>query len=282
VLQPLKSSGLGRRGRQLLAAALLLALLVPNLWHIAPLSAAPPAPAPVAAAAAAIEALPAGSPVLVAFEYDAGVAGDLQPVAEAYLRHLLQRGARVLLASTQPEGAALADMALARVLDGLPLQGEAGVANLGYVAGGEAAVRALALSVPEAAPAAAGSPVLQGVGGARDLPFVVVLGSDLTALRRWIEQAGAPYAIPLLAGLPALAGPAVEPYRATGQLQGLVAGVGDAAAYERLVAAPAAGRTLGALRLGTWVLAAAVAGANLWALAGWVQRRRQAKAEAEA
>ncbi len=263
-----KPSGLGSRQRRLLAATLLVVLLGPIVWRAAPLDAAPPAPAPVAAAAAAVEALPPAATVLVACEYDASVAGDLQPVAEAYLRHLLRRGARVLLVSTEPEGATLAGMVLDQA------SGEGTALNLGYVAGGDAAVRALASSVPMAV-GAPGAQSLQGVGGATEMPLVVVLGRDLPALRRWIELAGLREGGRLLAGLPAQAGPAAEPYRASGQLQGVVAGVGDAAAYERLATGPeAARRMLGALRLGTWVLTATIVGANLWALVEWVRGRR--------
>lgn len=269
--EPRKPAGLGLTPRRLLAAALLVVLLVAALWPGGLFAAAPAASAPVAAAAAAVERLPAGAPVLVVFDYDAAVAGDLQPVAEAYLRHLLRRGLRVLLVSTQPEGAALAGMALERALPGLPEAQEGPPAlNLGYVAGGEAAVRALAMSVPDAAPAADGA-ALQGIGGARDLPLIVVLARDLTALRCWIEQVGTPYDTPLVAGVPTQVGLALEPYRAAGQLQGLIAGVGDAAAYERLgPGAATAGRLLGGLRLGAWLVTAAVGVANLWAFVAWL------------
>ena len=282
VPEPKPQVGLGAGPRRVLNLALLLALLVPILWPLAPLQVAPPVPAAVVDAVGAIDALPPGVPVLVAFDYGPALAGDLQPVAEAYLQQLIGHGLRVLAVSTQPEGAPLADMAIDRVLAAHPeaRYGQS-VVNLGYVAGDEAAVRALSMNVPSAAPAdyRTGAPsttarALEGVGGAHELPLIVVVARDLPALRRWIEQTATPYGTPLVAGLPAVAGLAAEPYRASGQLRGVVAGVAGAAAYQGVQSGRSqAPRGLAALRLGAWVLAAAVVAANLWALAGWVRKR---------
>ena len=285
VPEPKRPSHLGAVPRRLLSAALLVALLLPILWPIAPLEAAPAVPPAVAAAAGLIDRLPQGAPVLVAFDYSSALAGDLQLVAEAYLGHLLGRGLRVVAVSTQPEGAALAAMAIDRALAAHPAAryGEQ-IVNLGYVSGDEAAVRALSWDVPLAAPAdyrsgapSATSRALQGVGGARELPLIVVLTGDLAGLRRWIEQTATPYGTALVAGVPAPAGLAAEAYRASGQVRGVVAGMSGAAAYERLQTGQGqAGHNLAALRLGAWVLAAAVVAANVWALVAWLHRRRAA------
>ncbi len=273
VPDPKGAAGLGVWPRRLLNAALLVALLLPMLWPLAPLQAAPTAPAEVAGAAEAVERVPQGAPVLVAFDYDSTVAGELQPVAEAYLGHLLSRGLRVIAVSTQPEGAALAAMAIDKALAAHPgaRYGEA-VVSLGYVAGDEAAVRALASDVARAAPAddRTGAPssaqrALQGVGGARELPLIIVLARDLATLRRWAEQTTTPHGTPAVAGLPTLTALAAEPYLSAGQLRGVVAGIGGAAAYERLkTGREQATRNLAALRLGAWVLAAAILVANVW------------------
>ena len=269
--------------RWLIAFALLFALLVPLIWSLAPFNVVAAIPAPVADAAQAIEELPSGSPVLVAFDYDAGLAGELEPIAESYLRHLLSQDARVLLVSTQPEGAALADMALDHVLADYPSvrYGET-VLNLGYVAGGEAGIRTLGADLAAAAPTdwrqgqpLAGYPLMAGITRGQDLPLIVVLGGDLVSVQRWIEQFGSPYSTPLVAGVPALIEPAVGPYRTAGQLRGVVAGLGGAAAYERLqTRVGPAGRMLAALRIGLWVVAGLVVLVNLVALLDRLRRRR--------
>lgn len=268
--------------RWLVSIALLVAVLVPLLWPIGPLAAAGPSPAGVAAAAQTVRGLAPSSTVLVAFDYDGGQAGEMQPIAEAFLHDLLGRGLHVLAVSTLPEGPALADMALERALPDHPnARYGHSVLNLGYVAGGEVAVRALAGDLAAAAPVdhraglPSGSyPVTAGLHGARDLPLIVVLGRDPVALQRWIEQAATPYDTPLVAGVPALAEPAVAPYRATGQVRGVVAGVGGAAAYERLTGHSGAGaQLLAAVRLGAWTLGALVILVNATTLLRRLRRR---------
>jgi hypothetical protein len=259
--------------RWLANVALLLAVLVPLVWPLGPLTAAGDVPASVIAAEKAVGGLPPGAIALVAFEYDAGLAGELQPIAEAFLHQLLSRRVRVLTISTRPEGAALAEMALDRLAPAYPDARYAhSYLHLGYVAGGEAALRALAIDVRAAVPVTYGGD-LPEVAGARELPLIVVVGRDLLAVQRWIEQIGAPYGTPLVAGVPALVEPAIGPYWAAGQLQGVVAGVGGAAAYERLAARPGtAGAMLGAVRTGAWVVGGLVVLVNL---AGLLHRARK-------
>ncbi len=268
--------------RVLVALTLLVAVIVPVLLRGGPLSAEGSVPAPVAAAARAIQQVPPGATVLVAFEYDAGLAGDLQPVAEAVIGEFLSRDLHILTVSTQPEGAALAEMALERVLRA---RGDAGarsrVVNLGYLTGGQAAIRALAVSIPsvirsdwEGRPLA-GNPAVAGLGGAGTLPLVVVLGRDLLAVQAWIEQLGAPFNTPLVAGVPALVEPALVPYQTAGRLQGVVGGLAGAAAFERLAGRPGVGvRSLAAVRAGAWAAGLLAITANIGFALGRLLRRR--------
>ena len=277
--------------RWLTALALLFGVVAALIWPLEPFAAAGAVSAPVAAAAKTISELPPGTTVLVAFEYDAGVAGELQPIAEAYLHQLLAQRLQVLLVSTEPEGPALAEMALDRVLPAHTgaRYGQT-ILNLGYVAGGEAAVRGLATNMTELVRAdyRQGLPlrdlaIMAGVTGARELPLIVVLGRDLVAVQRWVEQVATPYGTRLVVGVPALVEPTVGPYRAVGQLQGVVAGLGGAAAYERLLARHgSAGRMLGAVRVGTWVAGGLVVLVNAGALLGRLRRRQQDQGSAYA
>ena len=264
--------------------ALLAALLVPLIWPSGPLAMVGAVPLPAVAAAKAIGELPPGAPVLLVFDYDAAMAGELQPIAGAFLRQLLSQRVRVLTVSTQPEGAALAQLALDKELPAFAgaHYGQT-AANLGYVAGGEVAVRALAANLRAVVPAdyrdgvpLARLPALEGVSGAGQMRLIVVLGRDLVAVQRWIEQVAAPYGTALVAGVPALAEPAVQPYWSAGQLRGVVAGLAGAAAYEQLQGTPGqAGQMLGALRTGMLVVAVLVITLNLGTFVGSLFRRRE-------
>ncbi len=272
--------------RWLAPVALLLATLAALIRAPGLLAGEGAVPTSAAAAMSTIAELSAGSAVLVAFEYDAGRAGEMQPIATALLHALFDRGVRVLVVSTQPEGAALAQMALDQVLAAHPgAQYGTAVANLGYVPGDEAAVRALAVGLAPAAPLEhhsgqplSGLPIAQGIAGAKDLPLVVILGRDLSAVQRWIEQVAAPYGTPMVAGVPTYVEPLIGPYETAGQLAGSVAGLSGAAACERMTGrAGLAGQTLNAVRVGAWTAGGLVVIANLSALASWCRRRWAAR-----
>jgi hypothetical protein len=173
--------------------------------------------------------------VLVAFEYGPAEADELNLVAEPVLRHLLDRGAHISVASTRPEGGAVAH----GLLDGIIKSGdqytEMEYSPLGYRTGDAAGVSQLLADA---------SPTL-----------VVVLTAHPGPLRWWIEQAYAQGAgaIPIVAGVSAALEPAASPYLdvSAGQLAGAVRGLSGAAVYEGMRGAPgAATRRLNALAVG--------------------------------
>ncbi len=107
-----------------------------------------------AAVSRAVSSVLDGSPVLVAFEYTPTAAGELDDLARALLRDLLQRGARPVILSTNPSGALHAyhvlhqlslDPAEMQLLGrSSPLVPRRDYVVLGYLPGGVSGVRALA------------------------------------------------------------------------------------------------------------------------------------------
>lgn len=178
----------------------------------------------------AIEQLPPGAVVLVSQDYDPGVAGEMLPQARVVLRHLMERGARVINVSLTPEGARLS----MRVLDAVAgdygyVEGE-GYQVLGYVVGVEAGPR----SVVEGLLTAGWSDL---VSDAEDIALIVEFAGAPEYLRLWLEQVQGPYRIPMVAGVSATADPFARPYyrnEANRQLLGLMTGLVGAAEYEQL------------------------------------------------
>lgn len=226
------------------AAAVIAPLLAPSGWSWLLLRPSPD----VLAVYQAVEALPAGTPVLVAFDYTPATAGELDPQARGLVRHLLSRGLPVVTVSLVPEGPALAGQIMAQEMAAYQEAhyGSAYV-NLGYLAGGEAALRALAEGLPSAVPVdyLAGWPLgeliaTSGVTGLDDLGLIVVLAGEGEPVRWWVEQVGTRTQTPLAAGVSAAIEPQLLPYRASGQLAGLISGLPGAAGYEALAQAQAA------------------------------------------
>ena len=207
--------GLGDRVvRWLIAAALLLLIWVPNVSPIASLffrlgavdqSLFEPA-------ARQVEALSAGDRVLMIFDYDASQAGEMNAIAEAFVRHIGLRGAAVIAGSLNPIGPALANRVVQTVAAGE--SPAPAFINQGYVPGQAVGVQKVLISNP--------------------VQLIVVLAGSPESLRWWIEQvAAARLPTPVVAGLSASALPQAMPYIQSGQVKTAVSGLTAGLAYQR-------------------------------------------------
>ncbi len=173
--------------------------------------------------------------VLVAFEYGPDTAGELQPLAEAILTHLAGYDDVVVYSiSTQPVGPAQAQEAFATA------GGNDGWINLGYISGRASGVSGLTIGTGPGMvspmsfdylgePTSIASTRL--LGG--DVDLIVVISGEIEDVRTWIEQAGTPTGIPVLAAVSLRVEPLAKPYRASDQLVSVISGIGDAVAYNR-------------------------------------------------
>ena len=163
-------------------------------------------------AADQVAALSEGQHVLMVFDYDAFQALEMRPIAEAFLSHLAQRGARATLVSLNPTGLALADTVLSRLPEEVALD--------------------VVLAAPIYYPG-------QAIGAQRALldnpaDLLVVLSGSPDSVRLWIEQVSAAgLHTPIVAGISAGALPQAQPYVQSGQVRGAVAGMVGGLAYQR-------------------------------------------------
>jgi hypothetical protein len=206
---------------------------------------AEPSPA-VASLYQSVESLEAGSRVLVAFDYDPTTSGEMDVLARSVVGHLMERGVGVVAVSLLPAGPGTAEMVLEGIAQDRPgYEEDSGqlYANLGYLPGQVAAVRLLGQSVEQALPRdfrATPLAELEAAEGVTDLEsfaLIVELAATQETLRWWVEQAATPYDVPLSAAVGASVGPIARAYYETGsrQLEGLIAGVPEAAEYDALV-----------------------------------------------
>jgi hypothetical protein len=213
-----------------LAAVVVVPLLLGSRWSVEYMASAPAATAMYEA----IEGLPPGSVALVSHDYDPGVAGEMVPQVRAVLAHLMRRGVRVVSVSLTPEGSRLSQQLLAELArDHGYVYGQDYV-SLGYVVGVEAGPR----SVVEGLVGAHWTDLIADV---QDIALVVDFAGAPEYLRLWLEQAQAPYGLPMVAGVSGTADPFARPYyrnQAQRQLLGLVTGLVGAAEYERLSGQP--------------------------------------------
>jgi hypothetical protein len=194
------------------------------------------------AASKVVDALPTNVPVLVAFDYDAALSGELEAVAAPVMDRLLSKGVRLALISTSPTGPILAEHFLQTTPLVKDYQYQSGnqYINLGYLAGGPAGILYFADSPTQAVTVgmdgqpAWGAGPLQGIRKLSDFAAVIILTNNADTGRDWIEQAG-PHlgSTPMLMLISAQAEPMIRPYFDSGQLKGLVSGLSDAKIYEQ-------------------------------------------------
>lgn len=246
-------------GRLLSALILLAAIALPMITGVRWFTQVHEVPAPTLAAFEALDAIQAGDIVVVAFDFDPSTAGEMRPLAESMLRHILRRQGRIVAVSTMPTGPALAEGILEGVASeqGVSEYGSAYV-NLGYLPGREAGIRQFLLAPFSAqyrefvtgTPADA-LPLLQGASQFSDTAMVLLLSASAQDARWWMEQvSGLPSHPPMVAGVSAAAEPYLMPYfQGPGNmLQGIVAGLAGAADYGAFVGgSPVPGLELEAL-----------------------------------
>ncbi len=213
----------------------------------------------------AIEALPAGSIVLISCDYDPGSEPELQPMAEAGFRQIIRNHLKFVIIGLWPQGPMQANKALNVIneakgkffiegTDTLLVGRDIIVVgsdtirygrdfiNLGYQAGNELIIQRLGSSVKAAFPNDArfgrpieSFPIMNGLNKLSDFDFIFNLSAGYPGTVEWVQFAVDRFHVACGAGNTAVQAPQVYPYLDTGQLSGLMGGMKGAAEYEKLV-----------------------------------------------
>lgn len=234
-----------------------------------------------------LQAVPANSTVLLAFEYDPSTAGEMDLQAKAIVNHLSKRNVKIIALSTLETGAPIAR----RILDDATRRAPNYVygtnyVNLGFLPGHEAGLSNLATS---GFPATLQDVVLNqnitqigvtaNIKTLRDLQMIVVLAGTEAALKVWMEQVQPRAGVPIVAGVSAAVEPRARAYRdtPTQQLRAMMSGLVGAAQYEVLANQP--GLALISVNVQTFAQYALVAIILLGNLVFWIQQARGTEAK---
>jgi len=192
-----------------------------------------------------IDALPRGSAVLVALDFDPQAKAELEPITKALLRHCFRKDLRVVGMTFWWTGAALMQQIFDSVADEYP-DAEVGrdFVYLGYQPGGMAQViTGMGENITgvfrqdyQNRPTPA-MPIFRDVSSLKDISYIVDLAAGGTPMP-WILYAGDRYGIPMGVGCTAVTGPEMFVRLDAGQINGLVAGLRGAADYETLLGEP--------------------------------------------
>ncbi len=196
--------------------------------------------------------MPANGRVLIGFDYQPGLAAEIDAAAEAVIDHMIRlHQAHLVLVSTSTTGPALAERFIANPLG----VGEHGYVNgqdyvnLGYIPGGAAGLLDFRLApqrvlpipfnlqgLPDANNAWA-TPPLEGIVSLDAFDMVVILVDDAATARAWIEQVSPGLeGVPLVMVTSAQTAPLIRPYYLAEprQVDGLVSGLAGGGAYQRI------------------------------------------------
>ncbi|MGD2157986.1 MAG: hypothetical protein PVG32_14015, partial [Anaerolineales bacterium] len=191
-----------------------------------------------------ITALPAEAPVMIAFNYEPGLSGEMDASAAAVIDHLMLKGARLTLISTSPIGPVLAERFINRIQAKHDYSSDQQYTNLGYVPGGISGLLGFAQIPQRVTPLSFGgldaweTQPLQGVMRLADFAMTVVITDNPDTARAWVEQVQPMFGdTPLVMVVSAQAEPLVRPYHdnSTRQVDGLISSLTGGAAYEALI-----------------------------------------------
>ncbi|MCC6018111.1 MAG: hypothetical protein LM601_03735 [Candidatus Verstraetearchaeota archaeon] len=219
-----------------------IVILLPFIYPIGlPVSIGPQA----LAYAKAIDELPAGSIVVVSFDFSFGGLGELYPIAVATLHHLFTRPVKVVIIAIWVDGPPIADMVLKELKpEQPPYNKKYGVdwIFLGYTPGGETAMAALGKDFWSTLPtdyyykkSVSEYPIMQGLRSAKDVALLVSFETGTPGADEWVRQWYVPYKVPMIVGCIGVMAPTIAPYLAGGQIKGALPGLRAAAEYELII-----------------------------------------------
>lgn len=241
------------------------------------------APAGVNELSNIVSTLPDSSPILVVIDYEPALAGEMEAGSGPLLDQLaVSRHSNFIFLSTSPNGSALAERLMTDTKinqpapDGAGYQLGAQYFNIGFLPGGSAGVLGFLENPGMAMPAA-------NVNNFSEFAAVIVLTDHAESSRVWVEQLERMKQIdpalarqPLLMVSSAQAGPMLQPYVSSGQVDGMINGLSEAAKYESINnSRPGIARTYwDAFGVGLMMAVVAIGLGGLWSLFTGMRARR--------
>jgi hypothetical protein len=223
----------------------------------------------------AIIGLSNDAPVLMIFDYEPALAGEMEVAAGSFVDHMIAlHHPRLTLLSTSPTGPALAE----RFMTASQTRGPDYI-NLGYLPGESSGILAFAMNPRNAMPGRGlwDGPVAQDVTRFSDYALVILLTDRAETARAWVEQTtGQRDGRPFVIVSSAQAAPMIQPYLLTDQVTGLVSGLHEDAAFEQATGNYGQARQYwDAYNLSILIVCAMIVIGGLWNLVQGMRSRRQ-------
>ena len=232
--------------REVLYGILLVVFVVPMIY---PLGLPVPISANVKRWYDTVDALPAGSVVMIDFGYSGGGEPELGPMAVAVYHHLFKRGdIKVICMSTSIEGPQLWDKAIAEIRPEQRYGAQYGVdyIHIGYIAGTETAMAAIGkdlratTSTDYKGTPLDTYPIMDGIVDASSFDLLICYTTGGDQSEGWVRQWYTVYGTKYMCSVLAMMVPTMLPYQNAGQIISVTSGA-QAGEMEGLVRVPARG-----------------------------------------
>ena len=192
----------------------------------------------------AVEAVPEGSIVVLAGDYDPASAPELVPMTSASIRHLFRKNCRIIALELWEGGPPLVDGALHRIGDELGKKYGIDYVNLGYKSGREAVMPSFGNSFSRTFPndysgtPVATIPLMREADNFNQVALFVNISAGYPGTKEWVQQVQGRFNVKMVSGSTAVQAPEIYPYLQSGQVLGLLGGMAGAAEYEKSIAWP--------------------------------------------
>ena len=193
-----------------------------------------------------IDALPAESTVMLAFDYGPSSLAELNPMAKALLKQCFDKDVRVVAITLVTDAPTLASTLIQEVAaEKGAVDGEDYV-FLGFRPGRTQVILGMGADIASVfetdynGKATAEIPMMKNITNYDQIDLLIDLASSSTT-EEWITYANVQYDLQIAAGVTGVIISQMYPYLQTRQLIGLISGILGAAEYERLIDAPAKG-----------------------------------------
>lgn len=192
----------------------------------------------------AIEKLAPGSIIVVSTDWEASTQAESGPQTEAIVRHIFQRDLKLVVLGLWPQGNSATDSIVNRLASEYDKAYGTDWVNLGYKPGGEVVLASLAENIRTLYPQdSRGTPIdnleiCRDLTSAKDIALVISVSWGDPGHITWVKMVGTPHKVPVIAAVTAVSIAGCAPYVQSGQIVGVVGGLGGAAEYEKLVNSP--------------------------------------------
>ena len=189
----------------------------------------------------AVEALSAGSPVLISADFDPASVPELGPFYETHLHHLFQRKLRPVVVTLWPTAIPLVLPKLQAIAKEYDAEYGRDYLFLGYKEGRELVIKNIGQNIYQQFPKdyfgtdITEIPVMEARRQAKDFPLFVSISAGFPGLNEYVLQIQGQYDLPMVGACTAVGGPDYIPFYKSGQLIGLSMGMPGSAQYEQLV-----------------------------------------------